>query len=341
MTAAALIINKYLELLHSCNGDVKQLGRSVPLPVFSTDVMKQLCYESQQINQFQRPIIQLCPDSIIIVGDLHGNIHNMFTIFMKYGYPPITKYLFLGNVIDFGEFSLELITLLVAFQVHYPQHIHILRGFTEGNALHVYHGLCSDIESVYHCSVVHDELLNVFSKFPYGAFIYENIFCSQPFWIPMINDMILKEGNWTLKNVITKTEAFNHLLADFGKFDEAAVKTLKEQMKLAYVMLGSCPMDKILEMSENAILISSCNYNLGCVLPLCMGAENSIETFDSYDGLERKAASFKKAVSNKPIFDSKGMFIIPRVRSGPKMLKFNQYYAVNSLYTNKSTDLFK
>ena len=43
----------------------------------------------------------------VIVGDIHGSLNSLIRIFKEKGYPPKTRYLFLGDYVDRGEHSCE------------------------------------------------------------------------------------------------------------------------------------------------------------------------------------------------------------------------------------------
>ncbi|XP_026438733.1 serine/threonine-protein phosphatase BSL1-like [Papaver somniferum] len=72
-----------------------------------------------------------------IFGDLHGKFGGLMRLFDKYGSPSTAgdmayiDYLFLGEYVDLGQLSLEMISVLLALKVEYPQDVHMIRGNLE------------------------------------------------------------------------------------------------------------------------------------------------------------------------------------------------------------------
>jgi serine/threonine-protein phosphatase 2B catalytic subunit len=73
-------------------------------------------------------------DPITVVGDLHGQYYDLEKILDLGGMPSIrhdlaqNKFLFLGDYVDRGAFSVEVVILLYALKLNFPNEVFLIRG---------------------------------------------------------------------------------------------------------------------------------------------------------------------------------------------------------------------
>jgi protein phosphatase len=108
-----------------------------------------------------------------IVGDIHGNIDVLIRIFGKFGYPPHSKYLFLGDYIDRGCNSCEVVLVLYALKLLFPDDLHLLRGNHEFCAMAGAYGFRYECESRISHSI-YERILMSFDDLPIAARIGGN-----------------------------------------------------------------------------------------------------------------------------------------------------------------------
>lgn len=83
-----------------------------------TDVL-QIVNTAQNLFRLE-PNLLCLQDPVTIVGDIHGQFFDLLKMFEIGGNPETTKYLFLGDYVDRGSFSLEVIIYLYTLKIN-PQ----------------------------------------------------------------------------------------------------------------------------------------------------------------------------------------------------------------------------
>ena len=80
-------------------------------------------------------------DEFTVCGDVHGQFYDLINIFEINGYPSEKNpYLFNGDFVDRGSFSVEVIITLLAWKILYPEHFHMARGNHESKNLNKIYG---------------------------------------------------------------------------------------------------------------------------------------------------------------------------------------------------------
>lgn len=135
-----------------------------------------LIYKANNYFRNEPPLLRIKRDSIKVVGDIHGNIDDLIRIFEKFGYPPETTYLFLGDYIDRKLFGIEVMCILSALKCKFPDNIFLLRGNHESPTIPKHFGFFNECIRKYTSSLFYD-FTDLFKYLPVAAIINDKVFC--------------------------------------------------------------------------------------------------------------------------------------------------------------------
>ncbi|CAI5755921.1 unnamed protein product [Candida verbasci] len=121
--------------------------------------------------------IQSIDAPVTICGDIHGQLHDLLTLFKTGGALPQTQYLFLGDFVDRGFYSLESFLLLLSYKLKYPDRITLIRGNHESRQITTVYGFYEECMRKYGNLNVWRYCCEVFDYLSLGAIIGNKVFC--------------------------------------------------------------------------------------------------------------------------------------------------------------------
>jgi serine/threonine-protein phosphatase 4 catalytic subunit len=138
--------------------------------------VKILCNRAREILVEEGNVQRVCAP-VTICGDVHGQYYDVRELFRVGGECPSTNYLFMGDFVDRGYYSVETFLLLLALKVRYPDRMTLIRGNHESRQITQVYGFYDECLRKYGSVNVWRYCTEVFDYLSLSALIEESVFC--------------------------------------------------------------------------------------------------------------------------------------------------------------------
>jgi serine/threonine-protein phosphatase 2A catalytic subunit len=136
--------------------------------------VKKLCERAKEILMAESNVQPVrCP--VTVCGDIHGQFHDLMELFRIGGNSPDTNYLFMGDYVDRGYYSVETVSLLVALKVRYKDRLYILRGNHESRQITQVYGFYDECLRKYGNANVWKYFTDLFDYLPLTAVVEDQV----------------------------------------------------------------------------------------------------------------------------------------------------------------------
>eukprot|EP01091_Cochliopodium_minus_P017247 TRINITY_DN66_c0_g1_i1.p1 TRINITY_DN66_c0_g1~~TRINITY_DN66_c0_g1_i1.p1 ORF type:complete len:306 (+),score=83.51 TRINITY_DN66_c0_g1_i1:95-1012(+) len=168
-------LDRQIEMLRRCE-------------IIKESEVKELCRKAREIL-LEESNVQRVDSPVTICGDIHGQFYDLKELFRVGGDCPLTNYLFMGDFVDRGFYSVETFLLLLALKVRYPDRIYLIRGNHESRQITQVYGFYDECLRKYGSVNVWRECTEVFDYLSLSAVIDDKILCVHGGLSPSINTL--------------------------------------------------------------------------------------------------------------------------------------------------------
>ncbi|KAL1955201.1 hypothetical protein VTO42DRAFT_8913 [Malbranchea cinnamomea] len=146
---------------------IAQLRACRPIPEHE---VRELCYKARELLIEEGNVVTV-DAPVTICGDIHGQFHDLMELFRVGGDVPDTNYLFMGDFVDRGFYSLESFLLLLCLKVRYPDRMTLIRGNHESRQITTVYGFYDECIRKYGNANVWRYCCEVFDYLALGALV--------------------------------------------------------------------------------------------------------------------------------------------------------------------------
>jgi len=144
--------------------------------IISEDAVKALCEKAKEILMEESNVHHV-PIPAVVVGDIHGQFYDLLELFDVGGQVPSVNYVFMGDFVDRGYYSVETFLLLLALKVRYPKRVTLIRGNHESRQITQVYGFYDECQRKYGNTNPWRYCTELFDWCPLAAIVDGRVLC--------------------------------------------------------------------------------------------------------------------------------------------------------------------
>ncbi|TXT58778.1 MAG: Serine/threonine-protein phosphatase 1 [Promethearchaeota archaeon] len=116
-------------------------------------------------------------ENSIVIGDIHGNLESLLKIYEIIKKQDPTYIIFLGDIVDRGEFQLECLIFVLALKILYPNKYYLLKGNHETVEMNKYYGFYNIFMTEFNQYSQFSEITTLYNRLPICIIVNNAILC--------------------------------------------------------------------------------------------------------------------------------------------------------------------
>ncbi|CAK0823550.1 unnamed protein product, partial [Prorocentrum cordatum] len=137
--------------------------------LLSQELLLEIIKKASETFEAEPNLLKL-NDPITVVGDIHGQYYDLVKLLEVGGPPGDNQYIFLGDYVDRGSFSVEVVITMFSMKIRYPKRVWMLRGNHECRQMTSFFNFREECEYKYDISV-YNAIMDSFDNLPLAATI--------------------------------------------------------------------------------------------------------------------------------------------------------------------------
>lgn len=312
------------------------------------NAVEKLIEETQKILSKEPSILNLTAP-IKIFGNINGHFSSLISIFESFGYPDDSfgdiernDYLFLGDYVDRGSQSLDVICLLFALKLKFPEQIFLLRGHHEDILVNSVLGFGEECEiklkeDIKDKNSIFMKINNLFQYLPFAAVVGKNFFCVHGGigqTVELINDIGKISRPFQISHDSNKMSNEQIIVNELLWTDPLISKNMQEKEDKASRSLFGCP-----EIRSQKFSIQRTNKFLETNnLSMMIRSHEFIK--DGYENQEKKIITFTSCFDYCGVYKNAGgiIYIKKNMNVCPKIIYPQKNESMIQIIQNEKND---